>query len=263
MARAHPALVAQHVCLSIVAPRKWPGRRSRYMPDNASGMGRKKAKCAYCGAAATTADHVPPKGLFAKPLPKDLVTVPSCRPCNGDAAPDDEYFRTVMVLRWDVYERSDAAGAVQRAMRALVRPRGEGFRNGLLNKLTEIPVFGDDGAKVGSIRQLDVDMRRVRRVVERIVRGLYYHHKGVRLPPECRVTVNSLESFESLDVDGVTTLSDLTRWAMSAERHVSPQGVLDYRFRESVQDPVCAVWILGFYDLVPFVVVTAREHPGA
>jgi hypothetical protein len=226
-------------------------------------MGKKKTTCAYCDAPATTADHIPPKGLFAKPLPIDLLTVPSCLLCNGGAAQDDEYFRTVMAFRSDTYERSDAAGAAERAMRALVREGGEGFRKGVLSKLTEIPMFGDDGPKVGSIGQLDVDLRRVRRVVERIVRGLYYHHKGERLPPECRVTVNSLESFESPDASAVATLCEVTRWAMSAERHVSPRRVLDYRFRETKQDPACAVWILGFYETVPFVVITARAQPGA
>lgn len=226
-------------------------------------MGRRKGTCAYCDAPATTVDHIPPKGLFGKPLPLDLLTVPSCRSCNGDAAKDDEYFRTVMAFRYDTFGRPDAGSAAERAMRALVRPGGEGFRKGLISKVSEIPVFDDEGAHLGSIGHIDVDLRRIRKVVERIVRGLYYHHRRQRLPPECRVTVNSAESFEDSDAAAVEKLREVVRWAMSAEKHVLPRGVLEYRFRETTRDPACAVWLLAVYQTVPFVVVTARNQPSA
>lgn len=40
--------------------------------------------CVYCAEApATTTDHVPPKGFFAKGHRSDLIRVPACRTCNG------------------------------------------------------------------------------------------------------------------------------------------------------------------------------------
>jgi hypothetical protein len=226
-------------------------------------MGRRKGTCAYCDAPSTTLDHIPPKGLFGKPFPLDLVTVPSCRSCNVDAAKDDEYFRTVMAFRHDTFDRPDAGNAAERAMRSLVRPGGEGFRKGLLSKVSEIPVFDDEGVRLGSIGQLDVDLRRIRKVMERIVRGLYYYYQRQRLPPECRVTVNTAESFEAPDAGAVEKLREVVRWAMSAEKHVLSRGVLEYRVRETRQDPACAVWLLAIYQTVPFVVITARKQPSA
>lgn len=48
--------------------------------------------CVYCGAPATTRDHVPPKCLLEKPYPTDLPTVPSCKKCNSSFSLDEQYF---------------------------------------------------------------------------------------------------------------------------------------------------------------------------
>lgn len=35
--------------------------------------------CCYCGInSSTTKDHIPPKSIFNKPLPNNLITVPYC-----------------------------------------------------------------------------------------------------------------------------------------------------------------------------------------
>lgn len=62
-------------------------------------LGRKKSApelpkhlCVYCGALATTRDHVPPRLLLERPFPPNLRTVPSCLDCNRGASKDEEYF---------------------------------------------------------------------------------------------------------------------------------------------------------------------------
>src|SRR4051812_40316879 len=42
---------------------------------------------------ATTKDHVPPKSLFPKPRPSNLMTLPCCFPCNNRFSKHEEYFR--------------------------------------------------------------------------------------------------------------------------------------------------------------------------
>jgi len=48
--------------------------------------------CVYCGAKATTRDHVPPRLLLERPYPENLRTVPCCLDCNRGASADEEYF---------------------------------------------------------------------------------------------------------------------------------------------------------------------------
>ena len=53
---------------------------------------KKKQICTYCGANATTRDHVPPRLLLEHPFPRNLRPVPSCLDCNQGASKDEEYF---------------------------------------------------------------------------------------------------------------------------------------------------------------------------
>jgi hypothetical protein len=57
------------------------------------GMNR---SCVYCGNAADTRDHVPPKLLYKKPYPENLPTVPCCSPCNGAWSSDEQYFKVAL-----------------------------------------------------------------------------------------------------------------------------------------------------------------------
>src|SRR4029453_234768 len=55
--------------------------------------------CAYCEAPSpATRDHTPPKGIFPRPRPADLITVPACEPCNQGASVRDERFLTYLSL---------------------------------------------------------------------------------------------------------------------------------------------------------------------
>ena len=67
----------------------------------AAGLPKKKfGQCTYCGRHRKLADdHIPPKSLFGKPRPPDLIKIPSCGPCNNQASKDDEYFKTVLVFK--------------------------------------------------------------------------------------------------------------------------------------------------------------------
>lgn len=50
--------------------------------------------CYICGSPANlTRDHIPPKNLFRKPLPNDLITVDCCMSCHESFTLDDEAFR--------------------------------------------------------------------------------------------------------------------------------------------------------------------------
>jgi hypothetical protein len=46
---------------------------------------------------ATTRDHLPPQGLFAKGMP-NKPWVPSCLDCNRGASKDDEYMQRLAML---------------------------------------------------------------------------------------------------------------------------------------------------------------------
>lgn len=61
-------------------------------------MGGKTASrlCAYCGAEATTRDHVVARCFLESPFPDNLPTVPCCKKCNVENSRDEEYFRVAL-----------------------------------------------------------------------------------------------------------------------------------------------------------------------
>src|ERR1700730_16699359 len=87
-------------------------------------------ECAYCGEwREITRDHVPSRSLFSKPRPSDLITVPSCYPCNNGVSRDDEYFNFVVKLGIDrnrfPSENADSLDTIYK----LARPNSLGFRS--------------------------------------------------------------------------------------------------------------------------------------
>jgi 5-methylcytosine-specific restriction endonuclease McrA len=77
-----------------------PGTSAAEITDNTNKIG----ECAYCGdVGIITRDHVPPKGIFPKPRPANLITVPACSKCHSQqTSRDDEYFRNTLNVREDL-----------------------------------------------------------------------------------------------------------------------------------------------------------------
>jgi hypothetical protein len=61
---------------------------------------RDRTRCAYCGAPATSVDHVPPKNLFPTDR-TDMITVPACDEHNGKRSDLDERFRNYIATHID------------------------------------------------------------------------------------------------------------------------------------------------------------------
>jgi hypothetical protein len=176
------------------------------------------ASCAYCGAAADlTRDHVPPRVVFPKPRPKDLITVPACRPCNVSAGPDDEYF-----------------GAALRVA-VLLDPAG--------------PLGGRP-------LHSGVDLARVHRVVARVVRGLFLRETGRRFDPAAGLDVFCNASLAGLPPAALAHLRDELLDPLATYPAKRVGGVFEYRSWHDPARPFGSVWGLTFFDAVPFLVTT-------
>lgn len=179
--------------------------------------------CVYCGRTTDpTRDHVPPRAVFPKPRPKNLVTVPACRPCNSSAAADDEYF---------------AAG-----VRAAAR--------------TPAPA-PDPPLGFGLALGPEIDLARVRRVVGRVVRGLYFRETGNRFRRDEPLDVHCNASLAGCPPELLAhlrgeILEPLLTWP--AERF--GDRVFEYRFWHSPDRPFASAWLLTFFAAVPFLVLT-------
>jgi hypothetical protein len=218
---------------------------------------RESKVCAYCGRPATTADHVPPRGLFARPLPADVITVPSCSSCNNNSSKDDEYFRTVMSVRHDTFDHPDASAAAQRQLTRFNQPGSAKFAKSFVSGVNEVEIRTSAGLYLGQAGEFTADMRRVSRVVERIVRGLHFHHHRSRIPDTATLSVYPADSIAQSNDPVYINLLPAIEWAARAHRHVVGNDVLEYKFRNSEDDRLGAAWLLQFYRRVGFLALLA------
>jgi hypothetical protein len=217
--------------------------------------------CTYCGRPnPTSVDHVPPRSLFAKPRPSNLVTVPSREPCNVGASQDDEYFRLTIALRHDL-DHPDANAAMDAAVRSLSRPEARGLWTDLMKSSREVELRTRGGLIVGRTSVYFPDVRRLCRVVERITRGLFFHETGRRLPNRYQVT-----AYLPPETDNASTAAALAPFqALAAALAGKPprfvgKRVLSYRWGVAAEDANTSVWLLVFYGRVPFMCLTTPQQ---
>ena len=187
---------------------------------------KRKGECTYCGRIGPiTSDHIPPKCLFPHPRP-DLITVPSCRHCNKGASLDDEYFRTVIALRDTVGDNPNVQSLLPLVLRSLKKPQKAAFRHSLLKSLRKLQVRTPAGLILGNRGAYDVDLVRLDNVASRIVRGLYFHESGQRLPDGFAVSSFSEDGLRDLDAETLakmqqTVLAPLLANDTNLDSHVS------------------------------------------
>jgi hypothetical protein len=210
-------------------------------------------ECVYCGKTGQmTPDHIPPKSLFLPPRPSNLITVASCEDCNGGSSRDDEYFKNVLMLRDGVERHPQAAQLREQVLESLAREKAQRFARSLYRDMSLVHVSGPLGLYLGQRVAIDVKLPRIRRVLNRIVRGLFHHERNERLPGDCLV-----DSW----VD--TALPD--RRIMALLESQSPKtigdGVFSYRSIFTDDGRYGSAWQFVFYEAVPVVSLTVPQSP--
>ena len=192
--------------------------------------------CAICGErVATTRDHVPPKGIFPKPFPENLITVPACQLCNNGANQADEQFRTYlsMTIRQDLPEAKNLWK--NRSLRTLNKNK-KLFR-AVSEGLRRAPAYTDDGVYLGEKPVFLWPANVYEPIIERIARGLYYKHYNEVLGSRAACEVGFLYSLPTEAVQLTRTMSQVQ----------IGEGIFTYRYGRDADKPLNSLWIFEFY----------------
>jgi len=144
--------------------------------------------CAICGKnEATTVDHLPPKGIYPKPIDDDINmhTVPACSSCNGGGSKEDEEFKLFMGLETGEFRDNQEklidslAGTISHNRRLAAQI----FSN---HKKVYAKYRGPVAEKVVAI---DFNSNAYYLVISRIVRGLYWRETSEALGIESEIGV--------------------------------------------------------------------------
>jgi hypothetical protein len=153
--------------------------------------------CAICGERlATTRDHVPPAGIFPKPRPSDLITIPCCFECNNSNSRWDEIFRVLMSLHvsrndpeWQTILNKNVIPTLKHNLK-LQQNIFENFKSVLL--ITPSGILLEKGF------ELNWNSEAYERVIERTIRGLHFHHTGEILGSRAKVHVKFLNNINKI-----------------------------------------------------------------
>ena len=99
---------------------------------------------------------------------------------------------------------------------------------------------------MGDAMTYDVDIGRLENVVERIIKGLQYHHTGIPCVRPWRVRVWFSE-FIDLDDEGARELQPIVSSLFNEDLHVIGNNVFTYRYKRAEDKPDNdSVWLLKF-----------------
>lgn len=190
--------------------------------------------CAICGVRpATTKDHVPPKNLFPKPRPQDLVTVPACICCNNGSSVEDEDFRTYLSLQ--IGKQTDLMGKLWLQSRKSLERRTQ-MRMAFLESIKSLGSTYQPKA-AGRIA-FEIPERVYVTVFERVVRGLYYHHFDEILGKEVAVSVAPLTGIDDISFQSI---ENWPTYSIGGNAFV-------YKVSRASDSPKSTAWVLQLYE---------------
>jgi hypothetical protein len=212
---------------------------------------RRKRQCAYCGEhREISRDHVIPRSLFPRPLPKIMVTVPACDDCNSKKARHDDFLRDLLTSDIAGSESPIAQQIFQEKVLSSNRQGKSLVARIAIDDAKETPIVTKSGLYLGDCHVAHFDLDRAIEMFSFMVRGLYFRFRHVVLPKDCKFEVRRLggedarkcwEGFEEIQYNGPYTLGDGVFWCV---------------YNYAARNDAITFWMLAFYDRVFYRVVT-------
>jgi len=218
----------------------------------------KIGECSHCGnVGQLTEDHLPARNLFHESAPRDYITVPSCVDCNGGASMDDEYLRTVLIMKERAGSHPGAIALRSKVFRGLRRTDRLGLAKRILQGTAPVSVNTPAGIYLGDRLAFNVDLKRLRKVIARFTTGFFFNHTQMRLPSGYEVVVYDEDSVRDLSA---TDQAEFRKTIVAPTLNNRPisigSGILRYWVAWCVDDPFVSSWIFEFFDDVRFVSAT-------
>lgn len=208
---------------------------------------KKHGECVYCGLLTeVTKEHVPPRSIFPKPYPDNLIYVLACKKCNSSYSKDDEYLRDVFSILMPTATHPEAKKLRGAGIRSFQREKKATFVGQFFGTAAPI-ITSNDEVSVG----LEILAHRMCNIIFRIIRGLFWYEMNYRLPSTHKVRIidnpfspNALEIaqlYESFFDKAPVTIGN---------------NVFSYQSKLLNSDKYLSFWLIRFFESQPFICET-------
>jgi len=216
-------------------------------------------QCIYCGSSERiTQDHVPPQCLFGDVPTSELIAVPGCLTCNNAFARDDEFLRDLIVTATLHVDMPELAAPRAALRRSLTRQKYAGPIKRMLKGATAAyaPLTSPI---LQPVRALPVDSGRLQNVIQRIVRGLFFHETRRRIPADYFITVADSRLLSGAPSYDKPYIAQVVSAALSGEERAIGGRRFGYCYRLLSDDPLGSVWLLSFLGQLVFLCTAGRR----
>ncbi len=203
--------------------------------------------CYICGKeGANSKDHVPPKGIFLKEIRSvgdDLLTVPAHAKCNSGCSKDDKYFQFFLSIP-GYWQNENARQLWKDKIYPGIQKKEDAlFKKQILSNMKPIKLRSETGIDLGDTATINLDAKRINGVIERIVRGIYYHTTGFIMPLQNTVRVELLTLGAGESLGGLNSLKHTKSFG---------EGTFQYKWDVTLESRTTAFFWLSFFNALEF-----------
>ncbi|HZZ80875.1 MAG TPA: hypothetical protein VFE62_20400 [Gemmataceae bacterium] len=155
--------------------------------------------CAFCGNDDSderlTTEHFVPRALWDGARPPYTRTVPVHDTCNRHFSGDNEYFRDVLVMEDGAKAHPEVQKLLKGKIKRKIHKRPGAIKNALKNlQMREVRTPG--GLYLGHAPSFSMDWPRIRRVLQNVMKGIFYSVQNRPLSADTVYQVVPIESQE-------------------------------------------------------------------
>lgn len=189
-------------------------------------------------------DHVPPKSFYQHPLPANLKTVPSCMQCNNSYAKDEEYAGLTFITAVDYASNNEIGRKLWSQKGQQILRRNKGLSVSIFRSMHITDVYFDK-IIIGRSPCFIAKEARIKRVVSKIIRGLFYIENGRSLDYNAQITVVLSSRIKPNDA-----VSNIIKQLSIVPIHDIGGDVMCYKTLNAFDGEDDSVWFLKFQNKV-------------
>ncbi len=212
-------------------------------------MLKTKKDCTYCDIGqGNTKDHVIPRSLFKPPRPK-MVTVPCCVKCNEEFKSDEDVFTS-----WIMFGPAGASTEGQslwKAKRHRTFDKDIGLRQEIARSLKYVNFETEGGIYIKSGFIIEPDSKRIKNVIRKIIRGLFWEEYRERVPKDIEISRPLVSDINDPDV--VRAFDIYTTSTNGRASTAFSEETCKYFVVRADRETFESLWIMVFYNITAIV----------